>query len=54
MAPQYTAVTVYARLCDLSPHAEKIVPELKLELVQPHLTQIPTLRGEVDARALRV
>ena len=28
--------------------------ELKLELIQPHTTQKPVLRGEVDARALRV
>ena len=26
----------------------------QLELVQPHMTQKPVLRGEVDARALRV
>ena len=28
--------------------------ELELELIQPHMTQKPVLRGEVDARALRV
>ena len=28
--------------------------ELELELVQPHVTQKPVLRGEVDAHALRV
>ena len=28
--------------------------ELELELIQPHMTQKPMLRGEVDARALRV
>ena len=28
--------------------------ELELELIQSHLTQKPMLRGEVDARALRV
>ena len=28
--------------------------ELELELVQSHMTQKPMLRGEVDARALRV
>jgi len=28
--------------------------ELELELVQYHMTQKPVLRGEVDARALRV
>ena len=28
--------------------------ELELELVQPHMPQKPMLRGEVDARALRV
>ena len=27
---------------------------LELELIQPHMTQKPVLRGEVDARALRV
>ena len=28
--------------------------ELELELIQSHMTQKPVLRGEVDARALRV
>ncbi len=28
--------------------------ELELELIQFHMTQKPMLRGEVDARALRV
>ena len=28
--------------------------ELELEQIQPHMTQEPMLRGEVDARALRV
>ena len=28
--------------------------ELELELIQSHMTQKPMLRGEVDARALRV
>ena len=30
------------------------IAELELELIQPHMTQKPMLRGEVDARALRV
>ena len=28
--------------------------ELELELIQPHMAHKPVLRGEVDARALRV
>jgi hypothetical protein len=28
--------------------------ELELELMQPHMTQKPMLRGEVGARALRI
>ena len=28
--------------------------ELELELIQPYMTQKPVLRGEVDARVLRV
>ena len=28
--------------------------ELELELIEPHMTQKPMLRAEVDARALRV
>ena len=28
--------------------------ELELELIQSHMTQKPMLRGEVDARVLRV
>jgi len=28
--------------------------KLELELIQSHMTQKPVLRGEVDARALRV
>ena len=32
----------------------KALVELELELAQSHMTQNPVLRGEVDARALRV
>ena len=28
--------------------------ELKLELIQPHMTQKPVLRGEVGTHALRM
>ena len=28
--------------------------ELEFELIQPHMAQKPVLRGEVDARALRM
>ena len=29
-------------------------PELELELIQSHMAQRPVLRGEVEARSLRV
>ena len=36
------------------PAQEHSASELELELIQPHMTQKPVLRGEVDAHALRV
>ena len=31
----------------------RVIQRLELELIQPHMTQMPMLRGEVGARALR-
>ena len=33
---------------------EIISAELELELIQPHMAQMPMLRGELGARVLRV
>ena len=38
----------------IAPHAEDDAVGDCRELIQSHMTQKPELRGEVDARALRV
>ena len=40
--------------CSVRSTEVNFAPELELELIQSHMTQKPMLRGEVDARALRV
>ena len=43
-----------ARGLPTRPFPTSHLPELDLEIIKPHMTQNPMLRGEVDARALPI
>ena len=51
---QHFEVSAAKEDADLRTTAQFVSLELELELIQTHMTQKPVLRGEVDARALRV